>query len=199
VKIIISLKIDDVKEEARGLLAPCGILCLGCDTYIGEGLTAAKTLYTIWEGWNMIDVAQFMGLKPDGVEKTLKTLNTFIKKYKKGNCPGCYIGGIASKFCAIVNCVKSKGYWTCAECSDYNPESETPCPHMDSQTALNKGSWMKLICTRYSEDTINNLKRCREIGYAAFLREAKERVANGWRTWQIINKEPIITDALSNK
>lgn len=192
------LKIEDVKDEDRGKLAPCGILCLGCDSYIGDGVQAAKTIVEIWEGWNMKDVGPILGLNPKGIETTLKTLKTYIKSAKKGPCPGCSKGAPASKICGIALCVKTKGFWTCAECEDYDPESETPCPY-DEKSPIpvgNKKNMMKMICTRYSRNPIENLKRCLEIGYDAFLKEAEEKVADGWRTWKIISDEMVFTDAM---
>ncbi|MFX1392492.1 MAG: DUF3795 domain-containing protein [Promethearchaeota archaeon] len=190
------LKLDDVKEEDRGILGSCGILCSGCDYYIGEGLEAAKILHSIWEGWNMIDVGSFMGLNREAIKVTLKTLKNFIKTNKRGNCVGCFQGSFSSKVCGIAKCVKTKGYWTCAECEDYDPELETPCPHINSSSIpiTDKGQWMKMICTRYSRNNTQNLKKCREIGYLAFIKEAKEKVAKGWRTWQIISKEMVFTN-----
>ncbi len=192
-----SLKLDDMKDDDRGILSPCGILCFGCDTHIGESLEAAKNLQKIWEGWNMLDVGPFLGLNLKGIRSTLKTLKKFIQANKQGNCPGCYNGGGPSKICGIANCVKSKGYWTCAECNDYDPELETPCPHISSNPVpmSDKGTMTKMICKRYSRDTALNLKKCREIGYNEFIKEAKEKVANGWRTWQIISKDMIFTDS----
>ncbi|MFX0076013.1 MAG: DUF3795 domain-containing protein [Candidatus Hermodarchaeota archaeon] len=193
----ISLKIDNIKDKDNGLLSPCGILCLGCDTHLGEGLGAAKKLKEIWEGWNLMDVAPVLGLNPKDVKATFKTLNFYLKSAdKQGICPGCHKAG--NKICGIANCVRSKDFWTCAECDDYNPESETPCPHGTPSPMLMGDSkeWMKMICTRYSKDTNNNLKRCREIGYDAFIKEAKEKVANGWRTWQVISDEMVFTKAM---
>ena len=193
-----NLKLDDVKAEDRGLLAPCGILCLGCDMHIGDAIEASKTLQKIWEGWNIVDVGPILGLNLKGIKSTLKTLKSFIKANKKGNCPGCSKGSFASQVCGIAKCVKSKGYWTCAECENYDPDSETPCPNINSNSMpiTDKGHMMKMICTRYSRDPNQNLKKCREIGYPAFIQEAKEKVANGWRTWQIISKEMVFTDAM---
>ena len=108
-----SLKLEDVKDEERGILAPCGILCLGCDYHVGDAVEAAKTLQKIWEGWNMVDIGELMGLNRKGINTTLKTLKKFINVNKRGNCPGCYRGGPASQVCSIAQCVKSKGYWTC--------------------------------------------------------------------------------------
>ncbi len=192
-----NLKLDDVKDDDRWILSPCGIPCIGCDTHIGEGLEAAKKLQEIWEGWNLADVGPFLGLSLRGIKSTLKTLESVIKAGKQGNCPGCFVGGGPSKICGIANCVKSKGYWTCAECEDYNPESETPCPHITPNPVpmADKGSMAKMICARYSRDTAQNLKKCREIGYNEFIKWAKEKVADGWRTWQVVSKDMIFTDA----
>lgn len=194
-----SLKLEEVNDEDRGLLSPCGILCLGCDTHLGEGIEAAKKLVDIWEGWNMLDVGPVFGLNAKVIKTTLKTLKNFIKMSSRGNCPGCFVNqGPPSSMCAIANCVKSKGYWTCAECDEYNPESETPCPHVKESPMpmVDKGQMSKMLCTRYSKDTIKNLKKCREIGYLEFIKEAKEKVAKGWRTWQIISDEMVITNAM---
>ena len=56
---------------------------------------------------------------------------------------------------------------------------------------------MKLMCHRYSQDLNKNLKRCREVGYEQFIKEAKEKVSKGWRTWQVINKDMVFTGALN--
>ena len=194
-----SLKLEEVNDKDRGLLSPCGILCLGCDTHLGEGIEAAKKLVDIWEGWNMLDVGPVFGLNAKVIKTTLKTLKNFIKMSSRGNCPGCFVNQEPpSSMCAIANCVKSKGYWTCAECDEYNPESETPCPHVKESPMpmADKGQMSKMLCTRYSKDTIKNLKKCREIGYLEFIKEAKEKVAKGWRTWQIISDEMVITNAM---
>lgn len=193
-----SLKLEDINDEDRGLLSPCGILCLACDSHLGEGIDAAKKLVDIWEGWNLLDVGPALGLNAKGIKTTLKILKKYIKMGVQGKCPGCFVNQEPpSAICGIANCVKSKGYWTCAECDEYDPESETPCPHInkDSMPIADKGQWTKMICTRYSKDTNNNLKSCREVGYPEFIKEAKEKVAKGWRTWQIISDEMVITNA----
>jgi len=111
----LSLKLEDVKEEDRGILAPCGIVCLGCDTYTGESLEAVKKLKNIWEGGNIKDTAIAIGLDQNEIKITLETLKKYIEKSDKGKCPGCFTGGFSAQFCGIAKCVKSKGYWTCAE------------------------------------------------------------------------------------
>lgn len=60
----------------------------------------------------------------------------------------------------------------------------------------NKAQMTKMICMRYNRNTCNNLQRCREIGYDAFIKEAKEKVENGWRTWQVVSNEMVFTNAM---
>jgi len=191
-----SLKLDEVKEEDRGILAPCGILCAGCDSHLGEGIEAAKKLYEIWKGSNMEDTGPLFGMKE--IEVTLKTLKKYIESEERGKCPGCFLGGGPSSICGIAKCVRSKEYWTCAECKDFNKESETPCPHItpSPMPMADKGSMMELICKRYNRDNISNLKKCCEIGYNNFIEQAKEKIANGWRTWQVISEEKVFTEAM---
>lgn len=192
-----NLKLEDVKEEDRGILAPCGIICLGCDTHTGEGLEAVKKLKNIWEEGNLKDSGITIGLNPEEINITLEVLNKLIKNGERGKCPGCFTGGFAAQFCGVAKCVKSKGFWTCAECNNYDPAVETPCSQVENNPMpmADPGQMTKLICTRYSRDTCNNLKRCREIGYDAFITEVREKVANGWRTWQVVSDEMVFTNA----
>ena len=190
------LKLDDVNPEDRGILGPCGIVCLGCDQHTDESFEAAKTVVKIWEGFNLLDVAMPFGLDPEGVARTLETLKKYIAiREEAGHCPGCFIGGVGPcAVCPIVKCAKSKGYWTCAECEDYSPDAEYPCPHVTavSSPLESKGVMFSVVCKRYSANNLANLKRCREIGYPAFLAECKEKTKKGWRTWQVISKEMLI-------
>ncbi len=188
------LALTDVNEEDRGLLGPCGIICAGCDWYTNESSEAAKTVIEIWEGHNLSDVSILKGLRPQDVLATIETLKKYVET---GSCPGCFMkeGG---HICLVGRCVKQKGYWTCAECEDYNPESKHPCPHTDTDSFPNPASQSRsdaysVTCRRYSSTITGNLKKCREIGYPAFIEEIKEKVGNGWRTWQIISKEMVVT------
>ncbi len=113
------LNLNDVNEEDRGVIAPCGIICLGCDVHLQESLQAAKTIIKIWEGFNLPDVAVLVGLKAQEVCNTLDTLGEYVvRREKAGPCPGCFKAGGPSAMCSIAKCVKSRGYWTCAECDD---------------------------------------------------------------------------------
>jgi len=190
------LTLDDVREEDRGVISACGIVCLGCDIHKDESLEAAKTVVKIWEGFNLEDVSAAFGLEPKEISSTLSTLKKFIKlREETGPCPGCFKGGWPSEICAIAKCVRSKGYWTCAECEDYNTESTRPCPHIDSTSTLleSRGEMSATVCKRYNLNNLENLKRCREIGYSAFIKEIREKVGNGWRTWQVISDEMLFS------
>ena len=192
------LTLNDVNEKDRGVIAPCGIMCLGCDLHRDESLEAAKTIIKIWEGFNLPDVAVVVGLKAEEVCNTLETLREYVERREKaGPCPGCFKGGGPSAICGIAKCVKSKGYWTCAECDDFNPESKDPCPHSDTDlTSMPLGSRREtfaLICKRYSANNVENLRKCREMGYPAFIAETEEKVRTGWRTWQVISNEMLFT------
>ena len=152
----------------------------------------------IWEGMNLPDVSNWMGFPPEEITNTIDTLKKYMEiREKNGTCPGCYFGGGPSKICGIANCVKSKGYWTCTECEDYDMNSLKPCPHIDvdanPKPVASRGEMSAAICKRYNSNTSENLKRCREIGYNAFIEEVKEKVDKGWRTWQVISKEMVFT------
>ena len=194
-KGIQKLSLDDVKPEDRGILGPCGIVCLACDMHKDESLEAAKTLVKIWEGFNLPDVSAVLGLETREVEDTLNTLHKFIKmKEEEGICPGCFVGAIGPcKVCPVVSCAQSKGYWTCAECDEYSPDSEHPCSATDPEAMPleSQSAWFSIVCTRYNKNNIENLNRCREIGYPAFIAEIKENVEKGFRTWQVISKEKV--------
>jgi len=184
------LSLNEVNKDDRGLLGHCGIICAGCDWHTNESSDAAKTVIQIWEGHNLADVAMLKGLNSQDVLATIKTLKMYVET---GSCPGCHKkeGGF---ICSIGRCVKEKGYWTCAECKDYNPESIYPCPHTDTTSfpgLPSRSEFSALACKRYNSNTIDNLKRCREIGYPAFINEIKEKVGNGWRTWQVISNEMV--------
>jgi len=195
---MMELSLNEVKEEDRGVIAPCGIICLGCEIHKDESLQAAKSIIEIWEGFNLPDVSAVVGMKAQEVNNTLGTLRQYVAiREKAGQCPGCFKGGGPSAMCSIAKCVKSRGYWTCAECEYFNPESQEPCPHSDADLASTRmGSrreTLTMVCRRYSSNNSENLRRCREVGYPAFIAETKEKVRKGWRTWQVISNEKLMT------
>ena len=183
-----------VNEDDRGVIAPCGIICLGCDGYQDESLQAVKKVIEIWEGMNLPDVFGLVGLKAQDIIDTLKTLREYVgRKEKAGPCPGCFKDGGPSVMCSVAKCVKSKEYWACADCEDFNPESEQPCPHSDTDLAStplgSRQHTSALIRKRYNANNIENLRKCRELGYPAFIAESREKIKTGWRTWQVISNE----------
>jgi hypothetical protein len=193
-----------VKEEDYGLISPCGIICLGCDVYQGEGAEAAKKVVDIWEGLNFPDISRLTGLDINDIRTTIGTLKKYIANSEKsGKCKGCNKGGGPSENCGISKCVNAKGYWTCAECKDYDPDSDNPCTADVSDNAMlpisSATEMSKLICKRYCSNTSANLKKCREIGYPVFIEEIRKNVDEGWRTWQIISNEMVFTEYISGQ
>jgi len=192
------LTLNDVKQEDRELLSPCGIICAGCDVYTHESAAAAKRIIAIWEGFNLADVAVLAGLNSEEVLTTIDTLRRFVKhRETRVTCRGCYGSGGPFRRCPIWKCVTSKGYWTCAECDEYDPGSEHPCPYSETNhpdvPLSSKGTMSALVCKRYQSHNTNNLRTCREIGYPAFIEAVKEQIRKGWRTWQVINDAEIFS------
>ena len=196
------INLQDVPEKDRGILSPCGIACLGCELHREESLEAAKTLVKIWNGWNMEDGAGAIGLKIVEVSQVLEILEKFIKyRDENGPCRGCYHGDGPSATCSISQCVKKNGYWTCAECEKFEPNTDQVCPQQDEENAnilgkpfAARSQAFELVNKRYGCTNIDNLKRCQEIGYVNFIAEMKEKVNNGWRTWQVISPEKVFLE-----
>ena len=186
------LSLSDVNEADRGILAPCGIICAGCDWHTYESGEAAEKIIRIWEEHNLADVAFLKGLSS---EEVLNTIDALKKYVGSGSCPGCFLkqGGF---ICSIGKCVKAKGYWTCAECEEYMPGTTHPCSHTedDSNPMIpSRHESSAIVCKRYNSNPVENLKKCRKIGYPAFIEEIKEKVEKGWRTWQVISNEMVVS------
>ena len=172
----------------------------GCDVCTNESVEAAKKIIEIWEGFNLADVPMLSGLTSQEILSTIDKLKKYVNHGEKNTLcvsRGCYASGGSIGRCPIWKCVKSKGYWTCAECEEYDVESKSPCPHPEENfpglPLSSRGVATELVCKRYASNNIENLKRCREIGYPAFVEEIKEKVEKGWRTWQVISKEMIVS------
>ncbi len=198
------LSMEAVKEEDRGLVSPCGIICLGCDVYQGEGVEAAKKVVDIWEGFNLLDTAGLVGLDTNDIRTTIDTLKNYVERGDAaGKCKGCHSGGGPSEICGIAKCVRSKKFWTCAECEDYDPDSDNPCTSKAGDSTMlplsSAGEMSKIICKRYRSNTGENLRRCREIGYPEFIAEIRKKVDDGWRTWQVISDEMVFTEYASGQ
>ena len=61
------LSLESVKEEDRTLLAPCGIICAGCDVCTNESVEDAKKIIEIWEGFNLTTII-YEWRKGDGTD-----------------------------------------------------------------------------------------------------------------------------------
>ena len=155
----------------------------------GESLEAVKDVVQIWEGFDLAGVAKAFDMDSREVRDALRTMKRFIQvRTEAGPCPGCFLGGSPFETCSILQCVQSKGYWTCAECGEFTGDPSNACPHSDaSENPMgSRHRASKFICKRYRGTNVENLARCREIGYAAFVEEIKQRVAEGWRSWHVI-------------
>jgi len=191
---------EDVPIEDRVVISPCGVICLGCDIYREESLEAAKVIVNVWEGWNYGDVAGSFGLTFQEVNQTIEILKKYIKiRPENGLCRGCYYR--VAFPCSISQCVKSKGYLTCAECDEFDPGADHICPHRDEENAkipdrpfASRSQALQLVTRRLCSTNIENLRRCQEIGYINFIAEMKEKVNNGWRTWQVISPENVFRE-----
>jgi len=191
------LSISDVMEADRGVLAPCGIACLGCELHLDESLAPAKSVLQIWDGFNYEDICGIFRIDAEEMAVTLKTLRKYIEnRERSGPCRGCFHGeGMTPRICSISQCVRSRGYWSCAECRDFDATAESPCPHSDDSD-LPLGSRDRafaLISKRYNGTNLDNLKKCREIGYAQFIEAMRSQVKKGWRTWNVISRERIVS------
>jgi len=190
------ISIEDVPVEDRTILSPCGIVCLGCEKQLEESLYAARSLVNIWTGWNMGDVAAGFGITFPEVNQTIDILKKFIKnREENGPCRGC------PSTCSISQCVESKGYLTCAECSKFDQGTNETCPNHDEENTNILGKpfgarsqAFEIVNKRYNCTNIDNLRRCQEIGYINFIGEMKEKVSGGWRTWQVISPENVFRE-----
>lgn len=181
---------DRIKENEIHLIAPCGIYCGACDSYLGKGKELASDLYDILEGFNLPDVGPMI-LGAD--QKQIKSFLKILKKMGKNpKCPGCLAGG-GNPMCPMKICIKEKDILTCAEC-DIMPCFES---EKDIENPLkSKAGMLQLITKRYSNWNIENLKRIQEIGYREFIDEMEEKVRNGLMTGKVISKEMVFSETM---
>ncbi len=181
---------DKISEEETHLIAPCGIYCGACDSFLGKGAGLAQELYRILDGFNMVDVAPLMlGADAKNVKSFLKILKKIGKSPK---CPGCRGGG-GNPMCAIKGCVKEKNILTCTECKN------VPCPASEEDRAnfaTSSAAVLELISKRYQNWNLENLKRIKQIGYRKFIDEMQEKVKSGFLTSDVISKEMLFTEAM---
>lgn len=92
-----------MKKENKQLIAPCGLDCMKCDARIAtvnnDNALREKTA-KLWCEWNNTDE-----IKPEHI-----------------NCLGCLGEGLKTYYCTdlceIRKCAITKGFTTCAECTE---------------------------------------------------------------------------------
>ncbi|MFX1453406.1 MAG: DUF3795 domain-containing protein [Promethearchaeota archaeon] len=181
---------DKISKEETHLIAPCGIYCGACDSFLGKGKKLASELFDILDGFNLTDVGPvFLGAS----QKQIKTFLKILKKIGKNpKCLGC-LGGGGNPMCPMKLCVKEKGILTCAECE------KMPCTASEEDLdnpLMNKAGMLYLITKRYNNWNIENLKKIKKIGHRKFIDEMQEKVKKGLLTSDVISKEPIFTDIM---
>lgn len=182
---------DKLSKKEESYIAPCGIYCGACDSYLGRSKELATELYRIIDGFNIIDVGP-MGLGTD--QKKIKIFMKILKKLSKGiACSGCTAGGCINPICIVKTCTKEKNYLTCAECDTF------PCQPSEEDRKMplaSKAAMLELICRRYGNWNVENLKRIKEVGYKKFIDEMQEKVEKGFLTSDVITKEKVLTEAM---
>jgi hypothetical protein len=86
----------------KKLIACCGLNCESCDAYIAT-------------------INNSNELRKATAEKWQKMFNVPAIDFKSINCTGCREDGVKFSHChecEIRNCVKAKGFETCADCED---------------------------------------------------------------------------------
>ena len=181
---------DKISEKETRLIAPCGIYCGACNSFLGKGKKLASELYDILNGFNLPDVGPvFIGADQKKIKIFLKLLKKIGKSPK---CPGC-LGGGGNPMCPMKLCTKEKSFLTCAECD------VMPCPTSEEDRKnplMSKAGMLELITRRYNNWNIENLKRIKEIGYRKFIDEMQEKVKTGLLTSDVISKEMVFTDTM---
>jgi len=181
---------NKLKEEETCLIAPCGIYCGACDSFLEKSKYHAKELHRIIKGFNIADVSTFsMGIEQERMEDFLNILEQMSQADK---CPGCLKGG-GNPECPIKVCAKNTGYLTCAECD------KMPCQPGEQNSegeSMDAPFFLGMITKRYDNWNIENLKRIREVGYRQFVDEMQEKVKSGFLTSDIISSEMAITEAI---
>jgi len=181
---------EKLKEEEQCLIAPCGIYCGACDSFLAKSTALARDLHRILKGFNLADVSAFtMGVEQERMTDFLNILEQMSQAKK---CPGCLKGG-GNPECPIKVCAGKLGYLTCAECE------KMPCrigEEGSEAESLEAPFFLEMITKRYANWNIDNLERIRKVGYRQFVDEMEEKVKEGFLTSDVISGEMVITEAI---
>ena len=100
-------------RELRELTAPCGLDCFNCPVYLAN---------------NNEEIRKQMALVVQGYGVP------YVEAYEKAACEGCRkrngVSPLATEPCKVSKCVSSKGFETCADCSDFPCDNLQPFADM---------------------------------------------------------------------
>jgi hypothetical protein len=186
---------NELAENEKGLIAPCGIYCGACDLLLGNSRNLAKELYRILNGFNMADIgALAMGIERERVADFLNILQNWSQGKKCLGCVpgGCFPGG-GIPSCPVRDCSQQRGFLTCAECDSM------PCNRSEEKPSPEAAAFFGLVIKRYSNWNIGNLERIRKVGYRRFVDEMQEKVRNGFLTSDVISREMVVSKVTENR
>ncbi len=159
-------------------MAVCGIYCGACPHKLGHIRKAASALADLLEGWNFADVARFV--LPPGMN--YPSFREVLTELVSGEpCDGCRADG--NPLCPIKACAERRRITTCAECSDFEGNPQSPCKSREAAEIF------RLISARYSGWNLDNLKKIRQIGLDKFFEEMEQKVKDGFTTCEVISRE----------
>ena len=132
-------------------------------------------------------------------EIDIKAFQRVLRKFVGApKCTGCGIAG-AARMCPIVLCCQERGFLTCAECSDI--QNHGICKTINEKIIIpslitDNKRFFKLMTQRYSNWNVENLRKINRKGYKQYIKEMREKCAQGFTVGQIISKECILRDLL---
>ena len=166
---------NKLKKEETCLIAPCGIYCGACDSFLEKSKSHAKELHRILKGFNLADVSSFtMGIEQ---ERMIDFLNILEQMSQSNKCPGCLNGG-GNPECPIKVCAKKLGYLTCAECD------KMPCRISEQGSegeSMEAPFFLEMITKRYANWNIENLKRKTRFSGLTIIKPSSVP-----RTWSLL-------------
>lgn len=132
-------------------------------------------------------------------EIDIKAFQRVLRKFVGApKCTGCGIAG-AARMCPIVLCCQERGFLTCAECPDI--QNHGICKTINEKIIIpslitDNKKLFKLMTQRYSNWNVENLRKINRKGYKQYIKEMREKCAQGFSVGQIISKECILRDLL---
>ncbi len=178
----VGLDRDKLSTEETYLIAPCGIYCGACDSFLGKSTKLAQELHRILDGFNIADIAPIAGFEQ---QRMVEFLNLLEQLGHTDKCTGCLGGGCKNPICQMRACAQERGFLTCAECD------LMPCNRSQELSI----SW-EMITKRYAGWNVENLQRIRKIGYRQFIDEMQDRVEKGFMTGDVISKEMVVSEMM---